>query len=417
MSKKQHDYYYSFTSPPSASSSSSAPSAPSIDEVQDNNDMASPPGYDEAIQVLDSTLPFSTPHPPAKKSELDGYVRDRTIPSFNPASPSSSTATAPPQGIVLDSQPHTNSPSSPLHLQNTDINNDYIYNTGDYGDNEPLLSIDQQQQLTPPQQNPFQGRPPPPNYTIYHAQYETKKSGLLSRDHHLNNDGEALAQFLQQHNVPPNMKIKFYGYHEETYYRSRNTRDEEGNWREEREPVTKRVDDFNFDIDCSATVDSTCRGLYVLPDPKTGHIKTVRELCDDYVHEVNQLKELRLTKVIDWDYAQLTRAFTSAIRAHGYYHSVVISYELGNHKITIKTDSTVSRLSDNKAIRFLFFITCLWIFAWPILWLCKKKFGHSILKSEWAMKVTERQWYEDHVHEVLGQIDRTPRFGNVPFLL
>lgn len=110
-------------------------------------------------------------------------------------------------------------------------------------------------------------------------------------------------------------------------------------------------------------------------------------------------------------------AFTSAIRAHGYYHSVVISYELGNHKITIKTNSTVSKMSDHKAIRFLFFITCLWIFAWPILWLCKKKFGHSTLKSEWVMKVTEREWYEDHVHEVLGQIDRTPRFGNVPFLL
>jgi hypothetical protein len=96
---------------------------------------------------------------------------------------------------------------------------------------------------------------------------------------------------------------------------------------------------------------------------------------------------------------------------------VDISYELNNHKITIKTDSPVSKMSDHKAIRFLFFITCLWIFAWPLLWLYKKKFGHSTLKSEWLMKVTERQWYNDHVHEVLGQIDSTPRFANVPFIL
>ena len=47
--------------------------------------------------------------------------------------------------------------------------------------------------------------------------------------------------------------------------------------------------------------------MYVLPDRKTGFTKSVRELCDEYVHEKNQLKELRLTKVIEWDYATLTR--------------------------------------------------------------------------------------------------------------
>lgn len=103
------------------------------------------------------------------------------------------------------------------------------------------------------------------------------------------------------------LTVSFLGYHDETYYRSRSIRDEEGNWREEREPVTKTVDDFNFDIECSDDVSSQCQGLYVLPDPKSGEIKTVRQLCDDYVHEVNTLKELRLTKVIHWNYAELTR--------------------------------------------------------------------------------------------------------------
>lgn len=47
--------------------------------------------------------------------------------------------------------------------------------------------------------------------------------------------------------------------------------------------------------------------MYVTPDKKTGQVKTVRQLCDDYIHEHNKLKELRLTKVVEWNYPELTR--------------------------------------------------------------------------------------------------------------
>ncbi|CAO3621947.1 unnamed protein product [Cunninghamella blakesleeana] len=317
--------------------------------------------------------------------------------------------------IDLDTEDNNNNNNNSNNNNNNDSHNMKRFNnTGDYdGHNNNNNSENQQISL----QDPYRGRPPPPNYSVYRAKYETQKSGILSRDHHINHDGEALVQFLQQQNTPPRMKVKFRGYHTETHYRTRNIRDSDGNYREEREEINKTVEDFNFDIDCSKDISPECRGVYVLPDRKTGLIKTVRELCDDYVHEVNQLKELRLTKVIEWDYAQLTRAFTAAIRNHGYHHSVEITYEMENYKITIKTDSAWSKMSDHKAIRFLFFITCLWIIAWPILWLCKKKFGHTTLKSEWAMKIAEREWYNEHVHEVLTLVHPRPGFGNVPFIL
>ncbi|KAI8335925.1 hypothetical protein BC941DRAFT_429759 [Chlamydoabsidia padenii] len=377
MSKKQHDFYYSFTSPPSITSET--PSAPPFDQVvPDDASTCSPPDYDEAIRSLDPDMPSSAP--PANKSELTGYIRDESIPCFNPAASSSNT---------------TN--SKPTH------------DTGDYdGFDDHGIDDDDQGPLLQEHQWPVQEHNSPPTYSVYHAKYQVNQSGVLSRDHHLNNDGEALAQFLQQHNIPPRLKIKFYGYHDETHYRTRKTHDKDGHWQEERQPVTKRVDDFNFTIDCSDSVSTECQGLYVLPDPKSGCIKTVRQLCDDYVRETNQLKELQLTKVIDWDYARLTRAFTAAIRAHGYHHSICISYELTRQTITIKTDSLVSQMSDNWMVRGFFYLTFLWIFTWPALWLCRKKFGHSTLKSEWVMAVSERQWYNDHVHEVLGQIKTTP---------
>jgi hypothetical protein len=72
-----------------------------------------------------------------------------------------------------------------------------------------------------------------------------------------------------------------------------------------------------------------------------------------------------------------------------------------NHEIIVKTDHKISRWIDNKALRFIFFISCLWILVWPVIWLFKKKFGHSTLKSAWNMNVSERDWYGMHVQEVI----------------
>lgn len=101
--------------------------------------------------------------------------------------------------------------------------------------------------------------------------------------------------------------IPLLGWHEETFWRTRTSRDNDGNVVEQQEPETRVITDFEFEIDCSDCIFPVCQGIYVLPDRKTGQIKTVRELCDDYVHEKNKLKELRLTKEIEWNYPELTR--------------------------------------------------------------------------------------------------------------
>lgn len=53
----------------------------------------------------------------------------------------------------------------------------------------------------------------PPEYAPYRATYKMKKKGVLSRDHHINEDGEALFRFLLDHNSPPAMSIKVRGKH------------------------------------------------------------------------------------------------------------------------------------------------------------------------------------------------------------
>jgi YD repeat-containing protein len=100
---------------------------------------------------------------------------------------------------------------------------------------------------------------------------------------------------------------KTIGYHEETHWTTTSTRNSDGELVEERQPTTRRIDDFNFDVDVSSEVSDVCQGVYILPDPKSGEVKSLRELCNEYVHERNILKELQLTKEVNWDYNGLTR--------------------------------------------------------------------------------------------------------------
>lgn len=195
MSKKQqHDYYYSFTSPPieePASSSSSRIPNP-IAPLTTDTLLPPPPSYDDALVPINTSV--FQPAPPPNKPNFDGYVLDATSPPFNP------------NVVPLVSMPTSN--------------NNIPYNTGDYGQldqndnsnrpNAPLL-LNTEANYNDNDDDQFRGRPAPPGYSLYRARYEIVNDGIISRDKHINQDGEALLQFLCQHNKPPRMAIHFYG--------------------------------------------------------------------------------------------------------------------------------------------------------------------------------------------------------------
>ncbi|KAI8087990.1 uncharacterized protein B0P05DRAFT_584700 [Gilbertella persicaria] len=349
MSKKEANYYYSYSSPPVQGSTTSAPTEPS------GKNSAQLPSYDQATEHASSSS--ETYH------AVDGYILDSSAMQM----------------------PMPNTTTSDYGPYNSTIEND-----------APLLAEHEDN-------NQFMGRPPPPNYSIHQAKYEIVRDGVVSRDSHINQDGEALLQFLYQHNKAPYLIIHFHGYHEETVWTMETTRNRDGEEVTERVPTTRQIDDFKFDIDCSAEVSPVCHGIYVLPDAKTGEQKAVRQLCEDYVRSQNALKELKLTKEIHWDFNNLTRALTAAIRDSGYFEHINITYTLENNEIVVKTDEKISQLMDNKYIRFFFFITCLWIIAWPLVYYLKDKFGHSTLKSAWKMSLSESEWYERHAQEIVQQ--------------
>jgi hypothetical protein len=94
-------------------------------------------------------------------------------------------------------------------------NYDQPYSIPDAHVSEPLLN----NTIENDEDDAFRGRPSPPGYSLYRAKYEVVRDGIISRDPHINQDGEALLQFLYQHNKPPQMAIHFYGKPRSLYAR------------------------------------------------------------------------------------------------------------------------------------------------------------------------------------------------------
>ncbi|KAF7726525.1 hypothetical protein EC973_008656 [Apophysomyces ossiformis] len=272
------------------------------------------------------------------------------------------------------------------------------------------------------------GGSPRPTHTI---PYKVQKDSIVSYDQHINEDGEALARFLNEHNTPPIMKIKFRGYHRATQFKSRATHDRDGNLMiEERKPKTALIEDFNFEIDCSRYISTTCKGLYGPMDIRTGHQKTADEVCEEYVQKQARLRELLVTKVVDWNYEDLTKgtiewqrfllidvdlvlALTTAIRSQGYNHNLTITYDMKESKIKIMSGaSPFSTLARNPCVYITCFISMLCIIAWPLYRILDSIFNkfakRTTMTSRWDMILSEREFYEKHIDEILHKTKRKP---------
>jgi len=92
---------------------------------------------------------------------------------------------------------------------------------------------------------------PPPSFTTYAAEFFLDSNDdVVSHDHHLNTDGEALYRFLlSQSHVLPILRVNFKGTHLETKLRWVNSTDAHGHNSTRSEFYTETVTDFDFCID------------------------------------------------------------------------------------------------------------------------------------------------------------------------
>ncbi|KAL0951230.1 hypothetical protein HGRIS_007951 [Hohenbuehelia grisea] len=263
----------------------------------------------------------------------------------------------------------------------------------------------------------------PPEFSHYQPEISENDDGdIISHDHHLNQDGEALYRFLLAHAARrPSFTVYIGGTH--TEHRSRTvSRTVNGRHETHVEHYTETVTDFGFHIDLSknivtgpvhwsyADAEPAYRGLMVrqvqtpttrrkaTSEEITAHKNreyertnkglppwaspgtqsapqllqsstTVRQWADEYCSSPKILKEFAYEKFIHgWDLQALEAAIRESIAETQYRGSVEVQFITGATKITVRADNRLSRLLSRRRYVFLLCI----VLVYPFIWLFKR---------------------------------------------
>ncbi|RKO86010.1 hypothetical protein BDK51DRAFT_20949, partial [Blyttiomyces helicus] len=172
----------------------------------------------------------------------------------------------------------------------------------------------------------------------------------------------------------PELSIRVKGDHEETRTDHSTTTDSNGNTHTTTTTSTVTITDFNFTVDVSHLIYPEWSSIVAVPG-KDGADVTVREVLEQYTRSQNQLKAIHFKKQIMWDLHGLRFAITRACRDAGFCSHlghVHVSFNFKNDKVTARSSSALSVISQNCCVRALCVLTCCWIFALPA-YLCYRK--------------------------------------------
>ena len=110
---------------------------------------------------------------------------------------------------------------------------------------------------------------------------------------------------------------------------------------------------------------------------------SIRAWADRYCHLPTTLKEFIVRKPItNLSQPLITALITNQIRATNYRGTISISFPKQKHKIAIYPDTQLARARNNPWVRWFFYLTFLWVVAWPILYFSTRKF--HVVVSEWT---------------------------------
>ncbi|KAF9897227.1 hypothetical protein BX616_005969 [Lobosporangium transversale] len=229
------------------------------------------------------------------------------------------------------------------------------------------------------------------------ADFKQTKRGTESCDMVLE-DPYQLYRYFVAHNDRPTMHVVIAGHHIEKHETFET--DSDGH----RKPVTRnvRVDDFKIDFDLTPYISP--RGtLYTAPDPKTGKTLTIREALEQYAEDENPFKEMHMHKMVAWDFEELTRAITHAIRSVHYRYTIEVSYPCTNNVVIAKSSAPLAVFMRNGWTKAFCFLSLVGIIFYPARELYKKV-KDKILKSEFEMTISTRDFYTQNYWSIVDQV-------------
>ncbi|KAJ4305284.1 hypothetical protein N0V90_000815 [Kalmusia sp. IMI 367209] len=155
----------------------------------------------------------------------------------------------------------------------------------------------------------------------------------------------------------------------------------------------------------------------------------LNEWCHLYCASPRMLKIFRLRRVVtgfDQDY--LTKRIEGLIRSTNYRGHISVTFPIENQNVDIYTSNRINQWRLTTWIRWIFYLTFLWIFTWPSLFFATKRY--SIVRAEWAWStadgsgnkryttISEEQWFEkwhgEASDEVLAGVIARPEDPPMP---
>ncbi|KAH0542837.1 hypothetical protein FGG08_002791 [Glutinoglossum americanum] len=233
---------------------------------------------------------------------------------------------------------------------------------------------------------------------------------ITTLDEGLNEDPAKLHSFvLQQNEIPPKPTVQIVGTHHET--RRQSTKD----GKDERVKVT----DFDIQLDLTPYIarslnlgcgEQDWKFLSVVENGvkayRGGRIKSLDPGHRDgltsyaaphlgdwtkaYCGDPNILKSFTFSKTVsNFDTEKLISLLTALIESTNYRGHYHITFTTTHSRIQVLSPHWINRLRTKTWVRWLFYLSMLWIFTWPLLWFLTRRY--EVVTSAWPYALIDEQ--------------------------
>lgn len=216
------------------------------------------------------------------------------------------------------------------------------------------------------------------------------------------NDPDALHDYITNYLrvVPPKPTVRIYGFHHATTHRNnkketervvdfdlafslehllREPRDPESGWWTPR--VVTNGDKAHRGTFRRVRAEGSTQDIEVGSTPA----RDLRDWCADFCSSKASLRIFRVSRTVTGlDTTLLQQHLDRLVRATHYRGNLAISFPISDHNVDIYSPHVVNqwRLS---WIRWLFYLSFLWLLTWPILFFTTKKW--SVYTIDWAFSL------------------------------
>lgn len=149
-----------------------------------------------------------------------------------------------------------------------------------------------------------------------------------------------------------------------------------------------------------------CRAPGATQDIEVGRSKpSLAEWCHRYCASPRMLRIFRLRRVVTgFDETYIKQRLEGLIRTTNYRGNIEVTFPVEDKNLDIYTSNKINKWRTTTWICWIFYLTFLWIFTWPVLFFMTKRY--AVVRAEWPFSLTnaaggkiyttvsEEQWFE-----------------------